>query len=1015
MKNKLFLFSLLILMPCLVSAQKSGSLHRQISDTLTNIANEYTYVGVVNNIRLSVDDKRKQVTVNTSDRLSNIAFRNENVARINKALRAILAARYPGYDFRCVSNGKQIEELVPNLYRGKQLDKNRRFKLNESDPPLLTKLSLPYRIDRGLQNRHIALWQSHGWYYNLAKRRWEWQRPRLLQTVEDLYTQSYVLPFLLPMLENAGANVLLPLERDTQRHEVIVDNDNPDGGIYTETKGAKTWKTGNRPGFAHNQERYIQGENPFERGSYRWAESVSNREEANSVTWTPVIPEAGYYAVYVSYHTLENSVSDARYTVRHLGGETEFSVNQRMGGGTWIYLGHFRFERGSNPLTGSVKLTNFSRSAHRQLTADAVKFGGGMGNIARAPKDSSRLAIKLMQPIEKMLRSCPLRVEMPPLFPPQTSGRPRFAEAARYWLQWAGMPDSIYSFSAGENDYTDDARSRGYWVNYMAGGSAVMPKSKGLKIPLNLSFSFHTDAGTTPNDSLIGTLSIFSTEDTEKNSLYPNRVSRWAARDLADIVQSQIVEDIRRSYDPKWTRRGLWNKPYIESRLPKVPAMLLELLSHQNFADMRYGLDPRFRFTVSRSIYKGMLRYLAEANGFDYVVQPLPVEKFNCRFVAENELELNWEAVSDSLEVTAEADKFVLYTRIDDGGFDNGKLVKGNTVRVHIIPGKIYSFRVTAVNRGGESFPSEILSAYRDPRETREVLIINAFERISAPASFEVDTTYAGFRNDIDAGVPYMAEIGFTGRQYEFRRQLPWVDNDAPGFGASHADQEATVIAGNTFDYPYLHGEALKAAGYSFVSCAVKALADGRVDMAVYPFVDLILGKQRRAPLGSYMPRDEFRAFRPEVQQKIRAYCAGGGRLLISGAHWASDLCEGDSVSPVDRDFAEQVLKIKLRTSHASVGGAVCLLASPCRNFAPMNFDYYHLPNEKSYYVESPDAIEPAHSDAFSICRYAENGRSAAVAYKGNYRLCLWGFPLETIVDTGKRESLMKAVMTFFE
>ncbi|MCK7533309.1 MAG: hypothetical protein MZV63_20900 [Marinilabiliales bacterium] len=37
--------------------------------------------------------------------------------------------------------------------------------------------------------------------------------------------------------------------------------------------------------------------------------------------------------------------------------------------------------------------------------------------------------------------------------------------------------------------------------------------------------------------------------------------------------------------------------------------------SHQNLADQRYGLDPRFRFHVSRAVYKGILRYLASASG----------------------------------------------------------------------------------------------------------------------------------------------------------------------------------------------------------------------------------------------------------------------------------------------------------------------------------------------------------------------------------------------------------------
>ena len=97
-----------------------------------------------------------------------------------------------------------------------------------------------------IYNRHIALWQSHGWYYEPKLDRWEWQRARIFQTVEDLYTQSYVLPFLVPMLENAGANVLLPRERDCQTAEVIVDNDGCLTGrsVYTENSGDKLWSQG---------------------------------------------------------------------------------------------------------------------------------------------------------------------------------------------------------------------------------------------------------------------------------------------------------------------------------------------------------------------------------------------------------------------------------------------------------------------------------------------------------------------------------------------------------------------------------------------------------------------------------------------------------------------------------------------------------------------------------------------------------------------------------------------------
>ena len=100
--------------------------------------------------------------------------------------------------------------------------------------------------------------------------------------------------------------------------------------------------------------------------------------------------------------------------------------------------------------------------------------------------------------------------------------------------------------------------------------------------------------------------------------------------------------------------------------------MLLELLSHQNFADMRYGIDPRFRFTVSRAIYKGMLQFLCSQYRMDYIVQPLPVDHMALRMIGENEIELSWKAVNDPLEPTAAPEKYIVYTRIGNGDFDNG-------------------------------------------------------------------------------------------------------------------------------------------------------------------------------------------------------------------------------------------------------------------------------------------------------------------------------------------------------
>ena len=984
------------------------NIENQISDSLTVIANIYTTVGRINVVGFTA--KNNTVSVSVSDKFSYMPFRPENVKRIYNAISVATKKKYSGYFIICFVENRRIEDLIPNFYKTTNLDESRQFSVPLLSHPLVVNSSRPYDIPSGLQNRHIAIWQSHGWYYSQKRARWEWQRPREFTTVEDLYTQSYVLPYLVPMLEKAGANVLLPRERDTQSNEVIVDNDSKElSSRYREQNEWKQWKNGDLQGFANTKKNYLQGENPFNFGTYREINSITESDEISRAEWFPNIPESGKYAVYVSYKTLQNSTTDARYTVIHKGIRTEFSVNQTMNGGTWLYLGHFQFEKGKNN-QNKVVLTNVSSEEEKTITADAVKFGGGMGNIARNPYSNDSI---LNPKRTDSIAFNQITVKPIVFYEPEISQHPRYTEGARYWLQWAGMPDSIYSRTKSQNDYSDDFQSRGFWLNYLVGGSSVSPATKGLGVPVDMALAVHSDAGTTLGDSIVGTLGICTTKNSAGNYVFANGISRWASRDLVDIVQSQIVSDVRKTFAPEWSRRGMWNKSYSESRVPEVPTMLLELLSHQNFADMRYGLDPRFRFTVSRSVYKGILRYLSAANKTSYVVQPLPVEQFSCRFTDKNKLELRWKALTDSLEPTAQPDQYVLYTRVDNSDFDNGVVVSSNVTTLSLQTGKIYSFKVTALNRGGESFPSEILSACQMPNSKPEVLIVNGFNRLSAPASFVIDSTYAGFLNDIDAGVPYMSDISFVGKQIDFKRNSTWKSDEAPGFGGSNSNFETKVIAGNTFDYPYIHGRAIKAAGYSFVSCSEKAVLNGDINMNLYKSVDLILGKQKQTFVGNAKKSPDFKTFPLALQLSIRDYCQQGGNLLVSGAYIGSDLCEPINSLPSDRFFLENVLKFKLQTSHASIGGGVKVVSSSLKAFRKMEFSYFNQPNSEAYYVESPDAIEPISDESFSICHFSENNRSAAVAYSGLYKVCSFGFPFEAIQLEKDRISLMESVLTF--
>ncbi|MCC8198672.1 MAG: xanthan lyase [Tannerellaceae bacterium] len=966
-----------------------------IEEYLTQIVNRHTYAPPVRIDSIAPDKKNLQLFANVH--LSYMPFRKEEVEEIYQQVKERLPETYRRHTIRIYTDGYKIEDYIPF---------NRKDRIrNKVDRPLVVRSSRPYGIAKGLENRHIALWQSHGWYYEQKLSRWEWQRARIFQTVEDLYTQSYVLPYLVPMLENAGANVLLPRERDIQRHEVIVDNDRSTGrSLYEESAGKERWHTADWPGFAHTREWYADGENPFTAGTYRQISTVTRQAES-TCSWIPDIPEKGTYGVYVSYQTVANSTDDARYTVYHAGGETHFSVNQQMGGGTWIFLGYFEFEQGRQ---GKVMLTNQSRRAGRTVTADAVKIGGGMGNIARQPHPDGELTGNLKSSEEGALQPVTRLPEI--RYEPETSRYPRYTEAARYWLQWAGAPDSIYNRSEGKNDYMDDYQSRGFWVNYIAGGSSVLPQQAGLQIPVDLAFTFHTDAGTTETDSIIGTLGICMTH--MNGEVFENGKSRLASRDLTDLIMEEIVQDIREKYEPDWTRRPIWNRSYSEARTPEVPTMLLELLSHQNLADMRYGLDPRFRFTVSRSIYKGMLKCMARQYGTPYVVQPLPVTAFSALFTGEKEVELTWQPVEDDREPTAKPEQYVVYTRIGAGGFDNGRLVQTNSVRLPIQPDQIYSYKVTAVNEGGESFPSEILSVCRVSQEKGQVLIVNGFDRLSAPFSFVTRDSIGGFVDAIDHGVPDRVEYHYIGSQYEFRRQIPWMDDDAPGFGASQGNYESTVLAGNTFDYPYMHGKAMQPHGYSFASCSQDAWTTGNIDVRPYPLIDLILGKQKQTSIGRGHHQPAFKTFPVPLQEKITEYCQQGGHLFVSGAYVASDLWDTPDPVEADQDFAWNLLRYTWRVDRAAVEGKVKSVTSPFSVLSG-NYTYHSRLNPESYAVEAPDAIEPASENSFTVFRYSENNISAGVASVGDYNTLILGFPFETIQGASARNALMKNILQF--
>ena len=995
---------LAILQPATVHAATRDKDLVPMADSITHYLTEKTTVRSSVSVERAIVQKDGTLRLNLSRGLVDYPLREQEIRDLYAIVRETMPKKYNQYKKKFVlyADGKPVEFYKSRYFTEKRdrnaVQQHQQFagQFHEKmSAPLVTRTSSPNHPTKGLQRRHIALWQSHGWYYEQSLARWEWQRARIFETVEDLYTQSYVVPFLVPMLENAGAVVMLPRERDWNIHEVIVDNDDPATG-YTENG---TWSAAPDTGFANPKASYLYLENPFKMGTARM--TTAHAEGNRFASWIPNIPADGEYGVYVSYQTVEGSTDAAQYEVRHKGGITRFSVNQQMGGGTWIYLGRFGFDKGRHEGQG-VFLSNQGEGV---VTADAVKFGGGMGNMAREPLETKEGAYD---------------------FEPIVSGYPRFTEGSRYWLQWAGFNDTIYSRNRGTTDYNDDYMSRGMWVNTLSDGSYLKPDRKGYHVPLDLSFAFHTDAGTTLNDSIIGTLAIYTRLSNDDEN-YPNGENRSIGRDYTDIVQTQIVSDIRALYEPIWNRRQLWDRSYAESRMPEVPGMLLELLSHQNLADMRYGLDPNFRFTVSRAIYKGMLKFLAYINDFEYTVQPLPVTGFEVHLSPEGNAVLSWEPVQDPLEPTAYPNGYILYTRIDNGGFNNGMQLDEPHAEIALQPGHIYSFRVTATNTGGESFPSEILSVGVVSDTAPTVLIVNNFDRVSAPVSFATaDSSYAGFLNRRDGGVPYVYDISYIGNQHEFRRHIPWMDDDSAGFGASDSDYETKAIAGNTFDYPYTHGRAWMEAGCNFVSASRGAIERKRIAMNRYTMADVICGEQVTTLIGRKdLGNLRYEVFPKGLREQIDDFTRVGGNILVSGAYIGSDLWEPIYDFPIDstlkadyfepaRQFAREVLHYRWMTNGAAVKGEVRGEQNPCGLTRDSRYIFNQTLNENLYAVESPDGINPVGDGACTIFRYAENNISAGVAFQGAYKTVILGFPVETLETQDQINCLIGEIARFF-
>ncbi|MCC6619960.1 MAG: N-acetylmuramoyl-L-alanine amidase [Deltaproteobacteria bacterium] len=534
-----------------------------------------------------------------------------------------------------------------------------------------------------LSGKHVYVSAGHGFTWDPDVGRWLTQRGNTWDIVEDLVSAESVNQLMVTALENAGATVWTVRERDTSPHMRIVDD------AEATTTGA--WQASTAKGFGPSSGEggtWVGDVNPFTRGGTQVAAATGGAPSA-SMTWAADVPAAGDYGVYVSWSASGNRVSDARFVVRHAGGEHVARVDQTRHGGTWVHLGRFRFVPRADGGDGAVVLTNDTGGAvdGKFVAADAVRFGGGMGDFARG--DGAEIP------------RAPL------------SGRPRWEENARYHIQLSGAPYEVYGYTGDERSDDVGARSRYAAWQREDGEDAVY-------------VAWHTNA---PSPGRGTSTFVYGPNPPDGSYDFTGVAGSDA---LAEAIHDTLIAAIRARFDPGWRDRGVYSAYFGEinpRHNDEMPSALVEVAFHSTEADAAWLQEPAFRMVAARAFVHGIVKYFSDRDGVALALPPEPPSAVRVTGEGGSTVRVTWEAPAEDPAGGDPPTGYRVYRSRDGRAFDEGRPASGRELVLGVEAGEILYVRVTSVNEGGESFPSPVLAA-RSGCDRADTLVVMGFDRL---------------------------------------------------------------------------------------------------------------------------------------------------------------------------------------------------------------------------------------------------------------------------------------------
>lgn len=109
----------------------------------------------------------------------------------------------------------------------------------------------------------------------------------------------------------------------------------------------------------------------------------------------------------------------------------------------------------------------------------------------------------------------------------------------------------------------------------------------------------------------------------------------------------------------------------------------------------------------------------------------------------------------------------------------------------------------------------------------------------------------------------------------------------------------------------------------------------------------------------------------------------------------------------------KEVLHYQQRNNHSSQTGVVMSVDGDRNGFKLPACVFMTQEGQPQYRVEAPDALEPTDKKGMRLYRYSDTSMNAGVAYDGDQRIIVLGFPFESIIGESNRAQVMNGIMNF--